>query len=157
MIGEIDIRSATSVQAESITRLLMAQLDEHRIDTPQDAVRFAVDGMLADNRRGFILVAATGERLLGVAYVSFTWTLEHGGKSAWLEELYVMPEVRNRGVGKAMLDAVLLKAREAHCAAVDLEVEVGHARAEHLYERAGFIPHTRRRWVRNLQVQTQPE
>lgn len=42
---------------------------------------------------------------VGVAYLSFTWTLEHGGKSCWLEELYVMPAYRKRGIGRQLLDA----------------------------------------------------
>ena len=106
--------------------------------------------MLADRDRGFILVALNDKRPVGVAYVSFTWTLEHGGKSAWLEELYVVPDQRDRGIGRAMLQGVLQRARENGCAAVDLEVDTQHARAERLYAREGFKPHTRNRWVRAL-------
>jgi GNAT superfamily N-acetyltransferase len=149
-MGEIDIRSASAEDIESVTSLLRKQLEEHRIDTSDDAVQLAINGMLADRDRGFILVALNDKRPVGVAYVSFTWTLEHGGKSAWLEELYVLPDERDRGLGKAMLRAVLEKAREAGCAAVDLEVEIQHARAERLYAREGFRPHTRSRWVRAL-------
>src|SRR5262249_18615178 len=149
-MGEIEIRSASAGDLESVTSLLRKQLEEHRIDTSDDAVRLAVNGMLADRDRGFILVALNDKRLVGVAYVSFTWTLEHGGRSAWLEELYVLPDERDQGLGRAMLRAVLDKAREAGCAAVDLEVDTQHARAEHLYAREGFTPHTRSRWVRAL-------
>jgi GNAT superfamily N-acetyltransferase len=103
----IDIRSAIASDGEIVTRLLMSQLSEHSIDTPRDAIRRAVDGVLADLGRGFILIAEQGSSNVGVAYVSFTWTLEHGGKSAWLEELYVVPDERNQGIGRAMLAAVL--------------------------------------------------
>ncbi len=85
-----------------------------------------------------------------MAYVSFTWTLEHGGKSAWLEELYIVPAERNRGVGRAMLATVLQQANAADCAAVDLEVDTTHARAGPLYAREGFTPLSRARWVRAL-------
>jgi GNAT superfamily N-acetyltransferase len=148
---ELAIRGATAADAEIVTRLLMAQLAEHRIDTPSDAVRNAVHGALAGDGRAFVLLAERGGRAIGVAYVSFTWALEHGGRSAWLEELYVVPEERNRGAGMAMLAAVLEKAAAAGAAAVDLEVDTGHARAAHLYERAGFRPLSRARWVRSLE------
>src|SRR5215471_9400577 len=144
----IDIRHASIEDAESAAALLMRQLEEHRIDIPYDAVRLAVNGMLADPNRGFILIASSDKGPVGVAYVSFTWTLEHGGKSSWLEELYVVPDQRSLGIGCAMLDEVLRKAADAGCVAVDLEVEAEHSRAENLYARAGFKPHTRRRWVR---------
>jgi GNAT superfamily N-acetyltransferase len=153
----IDVRSAIASDAEAVTDLLMAQLHEHGIGTPHDAVREAVDGMLADYGRGFVLIAEHGSRIVGVAYVSFTWTLEHGGRSAWLEELYVVPDERNRGVGRAMLAVVLRNASTAGCAAVDLEVDTTHARAWHLYAREGFTPLPRARWVRTLAAQVEHE
>jgi GNAT superfamily N-acetyltransferase len=151
MVGqEIDIRNGTPGDREIVTTLLIAQLREHSIDTPGDAVANAVDGLLADHGRGFILVARHGATTMGVACVSFVWTLEHGGKSAWLDELYVVPEERNRGIGKALLAAVLEEVEAAACIAIDLEVDSEHARAEHLYARAGFTPLSRGRWVRHL-------
>jgi GNAT superfamily N-acetyltransferase len=77
-------------------------------------------------------------------------SVPRGGRSAWLEELYVVPDERNRGVGAAMLAAVLEEVAAAGAAAVDLEVEALHARAAHLYQRAGFAPLARARWVRPL-------
>ena len=147
---DIDVRSATALDRETIIDLLIAQLSEHAIDTPRAAVCRAIDGMLANDSRGFVLIARRGPRVAGVAYVAFTWTLEHGGKSAWLEEFYVVPAQRNQGIGAALLSVALQRARAAGCAAVDLEVDRAHARAAHLYTRAGFTPLTRERWVRSL-------
>src|SRR5262249_44878685 len=77
--------------AAGVVELLRAQPAEHAIDTPRAAVEHAVTGMIAEPRRGRIFVARDGERFVGIVYVSFVWTLEHGGHSAWLEELYVRP------------------------------------------------------------------
>jgi GNAT superfamily N-acetyltransferase len=138
------IELAAAADAGLIVELLGAQLAEHDIDTPRDAVARAVAGMIADPARGFILVARPN---LGVAYVSHIWALEHGGLSAWLEELYVVPAERERGVGTALLVAAIARARAAGCAALDLEVTRDHARAERLYARTGFMPLGRARWV----------
>ena len=124
----------------------MAQLHEQRIDTPRTAVRKTVDGVLADNGRGFARIAERGSRIVGVAYVSCTWALEHGGRSAWLEELYISPDERNRGIGRVMLAAVTQKASAAGRTAVDLEVDTAHVRAAHLYAREGFTPLPCARW-----------
>lgn len=144
------IAPAAPGDAPAVVELLLAQLAEHDIDTPRPAVEHAVAGMLAEPRRGRIFVARDGERLVGVAYVSFIWALEHGGHSAWLEELYVRPEERSHGVGSALLAAAIDFARADGCAALDLEVEEAHVRAARLYERTGFERHTRTRWVRRL-------
>ena len=151
---EIDISTATVADGEVIVSLLIEQLREHNIETPASAVASAVDGVIADNSRGFVLIARQGAETVGIACVSFVWTLEHGGKSAWLDELYVIPESRNRGIGKALLVAVLQTVEAAGCIAIDLEVDRNHARAERLYAREGFTPLPRARWVRDLAPQS---
>jgi GNAT superfamily N-acetyltransferase len=78
--------------------------------------------------------------------------VEHGGRVAWLEELYVVPARRNAGIGQLLLDEVLQTAKGLGCLAVDLEVDVEHARAEHLYERAGFRRLRRMRWTLGLET-----
>jgi GNAT superfamily N-acetyltransferase len=134
----------------TLVDLLLAQLGEHDIPTPRAGVEAAVTGCFDDPRRARILVARRDATLVGLAYVSFIWALEHGGLSAWLEELYVVPAERDHGVGRRLLDAAIELARRTGCAAVDLEVETAHTRAENLYLRAGFRRHSRSRWIKRL-------
>lgn len=131
-----------------VASLIECQFAEHRIPIDRRAIDAAIGKVLGSSRVGFILVARRRDLAAGVAYVAFTWSLEHGGRSAWLEELYVIPEMRGQGVGGALLEAALARAREEGCAAVDLEVDRDHACAEHLYRRAGFAPLPRTRWVK---------
>lgn len=147
------IALANDQDRDVLVALLAAQLHAHHIALSCERLAAAVDGALSDAERGLFLVARVQGTAVGVAYLSFTWTLEHGGKSCWLEELYVMPAYRERGIGRQLLDAVCQHAAELGCAAVDLEVEEEHARAQHLYEREGFRPHRRQRWVRILATQ----
>lgn len=146
----MDIVVAGFKEKGSVFELLLAQFEEHRIPIAPAELRKAIAGPLRDAGRGLFLLALVNDEAVGVAYLTFTWTLEHGGRSAWLEELYVKPEHRQGGVGQALLNAVCRMAKEQGCAAVDLEVEASQARAEHLYQRAGFRPHQRRRWVKVL-------
>jgi GNAT superfamily N-acetyltransferase len=144
------VRRARPSERDAVEQLLGAQLAEHEVALGREALRSAVQGALDDPRRGFFLLALLDGRDVGVAYVSLMWSLEHGGLSCWLEELYVRPAHREGGIGTRMLAVVLEEARAAGCAAVDLEVQADHARAARLYERAGFTPHARRRWVLRL-------
>ena len=110
----------------------------------------AVDGVLRHPERGRLLVATLAGRPIGLAALSFIWPLEHGGRSAWLEELYVEPPHRGRGIGRTLLRAACRLAARSGAAAVDLEVDAGHTRAARLYAREGFRPLPRARWVRRL-------
>ena len=134
----MSIEPAARTDRDAVIALLAAQLEEHAIELAPARLAAAVDGVFAVPGRGSFLVAREDERVVGVAYLSFTWALEHGGHIGWLDELYVVPAHRGRGIGSALLEAVCAHARSAGCAAIDLEVEVGHERAMHLYERRGF-------------------
>lgn len=146
----IEIVFASLADLDPLVDLLSRQFDEHDILQHSEQLAEATRHMLEDPRLGFFLLARHDAKPIGFAAVSFAWTLEHGGKSAWLDELYVLPAYRGKGVGGMLLDAVIRRAQDAGCRAIDLEVEAEHRRAEHLYIRKGFSPLNRTRWVKPL-------
>ena len=60
------------------------------------------------------------------------------------------PTSRPRGIGTASMTAVLKRAREAGIVAIDLEVDARQSREIALYQRIGFRPLDRSRWVKEL-------
>ena len=129
--------------------LLLTQLQEHHVQISSLAISSALNGVISNPSRGFCLIALHQGECIGAAYVSFIWALEHGGHSAWLEELYVKPEYRGV-VGTALLEAVLEKCKESNCAALDLEIDADHEKVRSLYQRNGFTPLPRSRLVKLL-------
>ena|SRR2546426_11245882 len=144
------IRTARAADASGLIRLLGVQLREHRITLDAGLLARGVRGLLRRPKLGRFLVAGDGSEVVGFAALSFLWTLEHGGRAAWLDELYVVPERRGLGVGRALLLASYRIAREAGAMALDLEIEKRHARAANLYRREGFKRLSRERWSRRL-------
>ena len=154
MSEAITFHLATASDLGPIHGLLLAQFREHEIELPGGQLRQAIAAMFDDDGLGFFLVARDGGRdgdeAVGLAAVSFAWTLEHAGRSAWLDELYVLPARRGQGIGTGLLREAVRQARASGCAAIDLEVDRDHRRAEALYRREGFFPLPRSRWVRPL-------
>ncbi len=144
------VRRAGPEHAADIAGLLAVQLAEHHIVISATELRSAVDGVIDVPRRGFFLVALRDGACIGVAYVSFIWALEHGGHAGWLEELYVVPEHREGGVGTQLLEAAIAAATAAGCAALDLEIDSAHERVRSLYQRHGFLDLPRSRVVKKL-------
>ena len=145
------VELATFRDLDAVVTLLEVQLREHRITTPVDRIRTATQGLVEDAARGRILVLRGPDGMVaGVACLSYIFTVEHGGKAAWLEELFVVPARREKGQGTALLNASLAQARADGCRAMDLEIDIDHRRVASLYERHGFRPHTREHWVRTL-------
>jgi ribosomal protein S18 acetylase RimI-like enzyme len=107
--------------------------------------------ILSDERYGFFLVARIDGQVIGVAYVAIILSVEHAAPVGWLEEIYVSPEHRNKGVGRALLRELLEQARGLGIAAIDLEVDSEHQAAESLYAGFGFCRLSRSRWVKTLE------
>lgn len=144
----MDIRLATTVDRDAAVALLVAQMREHAIPTPAPRLAAAFDHVVADAARGAILLAWEGQRAIGVAALTYAFPIEVGERTAWLEELYVEPAFRQRGIGTALLRAALDIIDAAGAVAVDLEIVAGHERVERLYARFGFERLPRAHWAR---------
>jgi GNAT superfamily N-acetyltransferase len=149
--GDLTIRPLSAAELPGLTALLATQLREHHVTLSDLEIARAAAGMLVRPQRGQFLLAFESGALVGFAALSFLWSLEHGGRAVWLDELYVLPERRGHGIGATLLDAALEAARQAGATALDLEIEADHARAASLYRRAGFAPLDRTRWARRIE------
>jgi GNAT superfamily N-acetyltransferase len=144
------IALATVGDCHACAELLVEQLSEHGVDASTERLTGVLKTVVTDGSRGFILLARDDQKIVGVAYVATLLSAEHCGLVAWLEELYVTPAIRSRGIGTALVTAVLKRAREVGIVAIDLEIDADHHRAESLYRRLDFRPLKRSRWVRAL-------
>jgi AhpD family alkylhydroperoxidase len=150
---QISIRLAKMHDCGKCAEVLLRQLAEHGAHPSEKKLVKILKGVLSDKRNGFILIARCSGDIVGVAYVAIILSAEHCGKAGWLEELYVMPDHRSKGIGAALLTAVFERARKLGIVAIDLEVDAAHRRAESLYQRFGFSPLDRSRWVRTLELE----
>jgi ribosomal protein S18 acetylase RimI-like enzyme len=60
------------------------------------------------------------------------------GMRAWIEDVVVDEAGRGEGVGRALTDAMVDRAREQGCRTVDLTSRPSREQANRLYQRAGF-------------------
>jgi ribosomal protein S18 acetylase RimI-like enzyme len=65
-------------------------------------------------------------------------SLYTGALDAYLEELYVVPQRRGHGLGRALAEAAIVHARERGAARMDLNTSEEDLAALRLYESAGF-------------------
>jgi GNAT superfamily N-acetyltransferase len=145
------LRTATVADAGALATLAAEQLAEHGLLFEETDLGRVVKDALTAGESGFWLIAfAPEDAAIGFAYLPLFWSLEHGGRVAWLEEMYVLPDHRGQGVGAALVREACAQAAALGCKAVDLEVDDSHARAARLYEREGFRQLNRQRWVLKL-------
>lgn len=97
----------------------------------------AVSRLLRDRSLGLAFKIVRQDRVVGYAVLCFGFSIEWGGRDAFVDDLYVEPGERGRGLGKHTIEHLVAAARRAGCAALHLEVKSGN-RAQGLYRRLGF-------------------
>lgn len=83
-----------------------------------------------------ILVAEINATVAGFAAISFRQTLI--GWRANIDELVVDPAYRRRGLGQALIEAVLRLARQRHCATLHIDTSDGNSDARSFFHACGF-------------------
>ncbi len=77
-------------------------------------------------------------RLVGYAVLGLGFGIEYGGPDAFVDDLYLVPEARGRGLGHAVLAQLEHEARALGLAALFLVVDPENIPARRLYDRVGF-------------------
>jgi GNAT superfamily N-acetyltransferase len=136
---EFEVRRAEPADAEPIARLLHDFNREFDDFTPGPTV-------LAERVRellaaGEITVLLGGSEPHGLAVLRFRPSFWTGALDCYLEELYVVPDRRRRGLGRALMEAAIDLARREGAARMDLGTSEDDVGARALYESLGFDNH----------------
>jgi ribosomal protein S18 acetylase RimI-like enzyme len=130
------VRAATPADAGDLGRLFHAFQVEFDDETPgAEAFAARLAELLAGDDTA-ALVAGDGPE--GFAILRFLPSLYSRALECYLAELYVVPSVRGRGIGRAIVEAVLVTARARGADYIHLGTSVDDVAARALYERMGF-------------------
>jgi ribosomal protein S18 acetylase RimI-like enzyme len=131
-----EIRKATVEDAANVARLLHDFNTEYEDYTPGvAALTERVGELLADEA---ISVLLAGDPPGGFALFRFRPSLWSKATDVYLEELYVVPEHRGRGIGGTLLDTALETAREMGADHFELTTGEDDTAARALYESRSF-------------------
>jgi len=129
-------RRATAADAVTVATLLHAFNREFSTPTPEPPVLAArVRRLLAG---ADVLALLAGEPAVGVAVLTLRPNVWYDGPVALLDELYVVPAMRNRGLGTALLASVESHARQAGAELAEINVDGDDTAARRFYERHGY-------------------
>ena len=98
----------------------------------------ALDLLLADPSHGRCFLIRDAGSTIGYFVIGFGFSLEFGGRDAFLDELFIAPESRGAGIGKTALQHAIEFCRSEGIGALHLEVSRENIPAQRLYRGAGF-------------------
>jgi len=76
----------------------------------------------------------------GVCQLRFRHSVWTGTEDCWLEDLFVREDARGHGLGRALVERSLERARERGCKRIELDTNEDNHAAISLYESFGFSP-----------------
>lgn len=134
--GEWPARRATPRDADEVAKLLHDFNIEFDTESPGPDV-------LARRLRTLLVQSSTvalvaGRPAVAVALVTLRSNVWYEGRVALLDELYVVPQLRGRGIGTSVVELLVSTMRAAGVELVEINVDQGDVDAQRFYERHGF-------------------
>jgi GNAT superfamily N-acetyltransferase len=123
MLGPMVIRFAEVSDAATLLRFVQALADyekmPHAVEVDEKTL---ADELASDNPPFECLLAEETGSAVGFALFFHTYSTWRGRRGIWLEDLFVLPEHRRRGVGKRLLERLVEIAHERRCGRVEWSV-----------------------------------
>lgn len=129
---------AKPADLERLNTLVAAFHDEEGISLSDDARRAGLLPLLEGIPHGAAYLIGPARAPVGYVIVTFGWSVEFGGMDGFIDELYIRPPVRGRGMASEVLISLPNALAQGGIKALHLEVERTNDTASRLYTRAGF-------------------
>lgn len=108
--------------------------------------------LLRDEARGAAWIARDGTGSAGYVVLALRHSMEFGGLTGIIDDLFVRPQARRQGVGSALLAALFEECRARQVAAVQVEVGPDNLAASGLYRAFGLRDHGTERQTLTVQL-----
>jgi GNAT superfamily N-acetyltransferase len=119
----IELRFATPADAATILGFVHALAEYEKMPHAVEVNEETLAAQLGSSPPPFeCLLAEEAGRAVGFALLFHTYSTWRGRRGIWLEDLFVLPEWRRRGVGKKLLDRIVALAKERRCGRVEWSV-----------------------------------
>ena len=139
-MSDVQFRDATPSDAAAIVDFQLAMARETEdIELDRPIVVRGVDAVFADPSLGRYFVAEASGEVVASLLITYEWSDWRNGLVWWIQSVYVIPELRRRGVYaglyshvKAMVDA------EPAIRGIRLYVDTRNVAAQQVYARLGM-------------------
>jgi len=138
MPDEIRIEPVNVAQMEALLPLIAAYQRFYEVeDVDDERNRAFFSGFLAPSERGMLIGAWRESELLGYACLYWAFTSLVPAEIVLMNDLYVVPEARDQGVGRALIEASAAVTRERGAHHLQWVTAPDNRAARRLYDATG--------------------
>lgn len=132
------VQRATPGDLDSLVNLMTEFYGESGFAFDPARARVAFADLIADPRFGSAWLIRSDDEVAGYFVLTLGYSMEFGGRSAFLDDLFIRAPFRGRGLGKAALATLRAECEALGVRVVHLEAARDNNTAQGLYRKAGF-------------------
>lgn len=134
---------AAHADIETLLQFMREYYEFDHLPFNEQIAHAALAKFLDDESLGRVwLICYEGEPI-GYLVLTLGYSLECGGRDAFIDEVYIRANHRGRGIGQSALTFAEDECRALGVRALHLEVERANTGAHALYRKVGFVDHDR--------------
>jgi diamine N-acetyltransferase len=137
------LRDARLADVDLLVDLMGEFYAESGYPLPRGGARGAFETLVSSPALGRAWLVEVDGVAAGYLALTLSFSMEYGGATAFIDDYYLRPAQRGRGVGRAALAEAIRRAGELGVRALHLEVGRDNDVARQLYRNAGFVDHDR--------------
>lgn len=99
----------------AILKLIKGIAEYEKLLDQVEATEELLEAQLFVENNAKVLLAKMDEKPVGFALYFFNFSTFKGKKGLYLEDLYILPEHRGKGIGKQLFDALIQEAKANEC------------------------------------------
>jgi GNAT superfamily N-acetyltransferase len=133
----VEIRPAHTDEVEEMLPLIRAYCEFYETEPNDDGLRKMFETLITDPGQGAVFIARDQERAVGFATLDWKWSSLKAARIGYLEDLFVDPEARGKGIAEGLIDACAQRCRELGMPALQWLTAPDNQRAQKVYNRTG--------------------
>src|SRR5262245_33106386 len=133
----VEVRPARPEEAEEMLPLMRAYCDFYESDPDDEGLMELMRTLIADQSQGAMFIARHEGRAVGFATLDWKWSSLNGAKVGYLEDLFVDPEVRGKGIADSLIAICADRCRELGMPVLEWLTQPTNKRAQAVYNRIG--------------------
>jgi GNAT superfamily N-acetyltransferase len=133
-----EIRIASIEDLEILLPLVRAFHEFEDLHITDEQRKSSLTTLLGNAELGGVWLIYSDSQAVGYIALCTGYSIEFSGKDAFIDEFYIRPEFRGKGLGKQTLEFIKIAAKDLDIRAIHLEVARTNINAHRLYSRFNF-------------------
>jgi ribosomal protein S18 acetylase RimI-like enzyme len=138
----VEVRDARPEEAEELLPLMRAYCDFYEASPSDQGLLEMAGALIEDPQQGAMFIARDRGEAVGFATLGWKWSSLKGARIGYLEDIYVTPDARGRGIADALIEACAERCRERGAPAMEWLTAPDNQRAQAVYDRTGAVAET---------------